>query len=180
MSPTYPEEPADGFPTPPRSFTDAEGREITVQPADDGDAPALVEMYTDFHPEDRAQGVPPTRPDDIEAWVTDVLAEDCLNVVAWHGDRAVGHAMLVPDRSGAYELAIFVHRPYQGALIGTELLRSLLGHGQQAGVEDVWLTVERWNDPAIRLYEKVGFETTQGQNFEREMTLRLAQTDSTG
>jgi GNAT superfamily N-acetyltransferase len=174
MTPEYPDEPVDGFPTPPREFTDAKGRSVSVRRADAGDAEALIEMYSQFDPEDRAQGIPPVREPAIREWVESVVDADCFNVVAWHGDSAVGHAMLVSDEHGAYELAIFVLRDYQGALIGTELLRSLLGWGREGGVERVWLTVERWNDPAIRLYEKVGFETTDSASFEREMSLRLA------
>ena len=84
--------------------------------------------------------------------------------------------MLVPDTTGAFELAIFVLREYQGALIGTELVRSLLGWGQEEDITRVWLSVERWNDPAVRLYEKVGFETTDSASFELEMAIRLAET----
>jgi ribosomal protein S18 acetylase RimI-like enzyme len=35
------------------------------------------------------------------------------------------------------------------------------------------LSVERWNEPARRLYESVGFERTGSSSFELEMTLRL-------
>jgi GNAT superfamily N-acetyltransferase len=133
-------------------------------------------MYADFNPEDRAQGVPPVREDAIEEWLESVVDDDCLNVVAFYDGDAVGHAMLVPDTTGAFELAIFVLREYQGALIGTELVRSLLGWGQEEGITRVWLSVERWNDPAVRLYEKVGFETTDSASFELEMAIRLAET----
>ncbi len=180
MTPDFPDEAVDGFPTPPREFTDAEGRDIVIERTDSDGIPALKEMYVDFDPEDRAQGVPPIKESAIAEWLESVVAEDCLNVVAFHGDRAVGHAMLVPDTTGAFELAIFVLDEYQGALIGTELVRSLLGWGQSNGIERVWLTVERWNDPAVRLYEKVGFETTDSASFELEMAIRLAQTDNTG
>jgi RimJ/RimL family protein N-acetyltransferase len=169
----YPDEPADDFPTPPREFTDAEGRDITVRRADADDFDALCEMYLGFDPADRAQGIPPIDEDDIREWLDVLLGEDCFDVVALHGDRAVGHAILVPDDTGAYELAIFVLDAYQGALIGTELIRSLLGWAQAEGIERVWLTVERWNEPAKRLYEKVGFDTIDSQSFEIEMTIRL-------
>lgn len=175
MTPEFPDEPVDGFPTPPREFTDAEDRDIVTKRVDEGAIDALQEMYVDFNPEDRAQGVPPVREDAIREWLENVVSDDCLNVVAYHGDDAVGHAMLVPDTTGAFELAIFVLREYQGALIGTELVRSLLGWGQQEGITRVWLSVERWNDPAVRLYEKVGFETTDSANFEMEMAIRLAE-----
>ncbi|MEF8782484.1 MAG: GNAT family N-acetyltransferase [Haloarculaceae archaeon] len=173
MSKTYSDEPADEFSTPPREFTDAEGRQITVSRADANDFDALCEMYLEFDPADRAQGIPPIDEEKIREWLDVLLGSDCFDVVAWHEDRAVGHALLVPDEDGAYELAIFVLNEYQGARIGTELLRSLLGWAQAEGVERVWLTVERWNDPAKRLYEKVGFETMDSQSFERAMTIRL-------
>lgn len=168
-----PDDSGEDFPTPPREFSDAEGRDIAVTRADSDDHDALLEMYLDFDPGDRAQGVPPAREEEIDQWLSNVLPGDCYNLVSWHGDDAVGHTMLVPDRSDGYELAIFVLDDYQGALIGTELVRALLGWGQREGIERVWLTVERWNEPAIRLYEKVGFETTDTESFELEMEIFL-------
>jgi GNAT superfamily N-acetyltransferase len=174
MTPEFPDDAVDGFPTPPVTFTDTEGREIAITRADEHAADDLHDMYLAFNPEDRAQGIPPAREDAIEQWLDSVVTEDCLNVIAYHDDNAIGHAMLVPDNIGSYELAIFVLRDYQGARIGTKLVRSLLGWGQEEGIHEVWLTVERWNDPAVRLYEKVGFETTDSQSFELEMGIRLA------
>jgi RimJ/RimL family protein N-acetyltransferase len=168
-----PDEPAAEFPTPPRAFTDAEDRDITVRRADTADFEPLCEMYLTFDPADRAQGIPPIEEAEIREWVDTLLGEDCFDVVALHGDRAVGHAILVPDDTGAYELAIFVLDAYQGARIGTELIRSLLGWAQAESVERVWLTVERWNEPAKRLYETVGFETVDNQSFEIEMRIDL-------
>ncbi|MFB6184472.1 MAG: N-acetyltransferase family protein [Haloarculaceae archaeon] len=189
---TYPDERAGPFEGPPRRFTDAEGRDIAVRDADADDYDDLVAMYDAFDPEDRAQGIPPMRPDDVRKWVADLLGEECSNVVARHGDDVVGHATLVPDVAtpGAdddvtatdavdtsdpeeYELAIFVTRAYQGAGIGTQLLEALLGKGQADGVEYVWLTVERWNDPALALYRSVGFVTSNAETFELEMGIRL-------
>ncbi|PSP54910.1 GNAT family N-acetyltransferase [Halobacteriales archaeon QS_1_67_19] len=173
MSPserTYPDEPAGPFPEPPLSVTDKEGREIEIRPYADGEFEAVVEMYADFDSADRAQGIPPATESRIREWFEDLLTG--LNVVAWHDDRAVGHATLVPDED-AYELAIFVHQDYQRAGIGSKLIRALLGHGRAEGVERVWLTVERWNHAAVNLYESVGFETHGSESFEIEMVLRL-------
>lgn len=169
----YPEEAAGPFPEPPYSFTDDDDREISIRAFDGSDDSfeALVEMYLGFDPADRAQGIPPSGERRIRDWL-DTLSEG-LNVVAWHDGRAVGHATLVPDDEGCYELAIFVHQEYQRAGIGTELIRTLLGHGAVNGVEYVWLTVERWNRAAAGLYHSVGFETTNSESFELEMVLRL-------
>ena len=177
----YPDDPAGPFEPPPRRFEDREGRPIVVREVDgsDGrsladDREALVEMYVAFDPEDRAQGIPPTGESSIREWLGHILADEAINVVAClPDDGVVGHATLVPDGQGGYELAIFVLGDYQNAGIGTRLIEGLLGAGQRHGAEHVWLTVERWNNPAIALYRKVGFEASDTENFELEMCLRL-------
>ena len=168
----YPDEPVTNLPTPPRGFTDQKGRQITLRQADD-DVEALVDMYLDFHPEDRAQGIPPTKEEDVREWLSVVMQTEGLNLIAWHEDSAVGHVMLVFDEEGAYELAIFVLQEYQGAGIGTELLGTALGGAATQGVERVWLSVERWNRPAVSLYKKIGFESCGDDRFEKMMKLRL-------
>jgi ribosomal protein S18 acetylase RimI-like enzyme len=169
----YPDAPAGPFPAPPLSFTDAEGRPIDIERYDD-DFEGLMAMYETFDPDDRAQGLPPSRPADIHEWL-DLLVAEGLNVLATHDDRVVGHATLVPDDQGGHELAIFVVQAYQNATIGSRLIATLLGAGAEDGVERVWLSVERWNNPARRLYEKVGFERCDGGGFELEMALRLGE-----
>jgi len=173
MTRDYPDEPADEFPRPPRTVTDREGREVTIDPADAADRDDVLEMYLAFDPSDRAQGIPPANEGAIENWLDTILGDDTLNVVAHHDGGVVGHATLVPDRKGEYELAIFVLQSFQGAGIGTNLVETLLGYAQSEGLEKVWLTVERWNDPAIALYRKVGFVTTNAESFEIEMSIQL-------
>jgi len=173
MTRDYPDEPADEFPRPSRTVTDREGREVELVSVDASDHESVLEMYLSFDPADRAQGIPPAREEAIEDWLDTILGENTLNVIAVHEGSVVGHATLVPDRHGEYELAIFVLQAFQGAGIGTHLVETLLGLAQSRSVEHVWLTVERWNDPAVALYRKVGFETTEAESFEIEMSIRL-------
>lgn len=176
----YPDEPAGPFAPPPQTVDDREGREIAIERLGErrGDGAtereALAGMYETFDPADRAQGIPPAGPEAVRDWLSGLAGSDAVNVVAWHDDRVAGHAMLVPDGDGGVELAIFVHQDYQGAGIGGRLIRALLGAGAEAGLERVWLTVERWNRAAIGLYRDVGFETTSAGSFDLEMALRLA------
>ncbi len=170
---TYPDESVGSFPTPPARFTDGEDREIQLAESGHDDADALVEMYGDFAPADRAQGIPPADAEAIRDWLDSIVTSDSVNVIADHDGTVVGHAILVPDRAEGYELAIFILTEYQSAGIGTELLTHLLGAGQAAGAERVWLTVERWNKAAIGLYQKVGFETVGSESFELEMAIRI-------
>ncbi|MEF8855841.1 MAG: GNAT family N-acetyltransferase [Haloplanus sp.] len=171
---TYPDEPAGPFPEPPIRIEDREERSITVRRYDESrDRDALEAMYDAFDPADRAQGIPPTGEERIADWLDSITGEDTVNVVASHGDAIVGHATLVHDGETTAELAIFVLQEYQGAGIGTHLLETLLGAGREEGIERVWLSVERWNEPAIALYEKVGFVPGNTESFEHEMTIRL-------
>ncbi|MFB6090196.1 MAG: N-acetyltransferase family protein [Halobellus sp.] len=172
----FPDEVAGPFEGPPRTFEDREGRRIEIRAYDgsDGEYEALASMYDAFDPADRAQGIPPSEERRVREWLDNILSGDCLNVIAWDGDDAAGHATLVPD-GDAYELAIFVLQKYQEAGIGTRLMKTLLGYGAEQGVEKVWLTVERWNSAAVGLYRKIGFEVSDSESFELEMAIRLAE-----
>ena len=190
----YPDDSAGPFPRPPTVHTDPDGREIRIEAVEDGTdgtaasldggaVDALTEMYVQFDPADRAQGIPPAGEPRIRQWLDPLLGTG-INVVASHGGDAVGHATLVPDTDDPdavedrgdieWELAIFVLQDYQCGGIGTQLLEHLLGHAAATGVDHVWLTVERWNGPAISLYERVGFELCGAESFEQEMSIRLA------
>jgi len=173
----YPETVSGPFEKPPVRFTDRDGRDIEIRPYDGSEAEyeALAEMYVEFDPSDRAQGIPPGQESRVRTWLDGILADDCHNLIAWDGDTAAGHSTLVPDGDDDYELAIFVLQDYQEAGIGTHLIESLLGYGHSNEINCVWLTVERWNHAAVSLYEKVGFETTGAESFELEMAIRIAE-----
>ncbi|SIR64941.1 GNAT family N-acetyltransferase [Natronorubrum thiooxidans] len=180
----YPDGPSGPFPSPTTTFEDGDGRSIEISAEADFEETLedAVDMYDQFDPTDRAQGIPPTGRSRIRNWL-ETIADESANVVARHGDDVVAHATLVPDTDDPssvadkgdieWELAIFVLQDYQRAGIGTELLKHLLGHASDIGIERVWLTVERWNNPAIALYERVGFESTGTESFEQEMAIRL-------
>ncbi|WP_144906275.1 GNAT family N-acetyltransferase [Halobellus captivus] len=170
----FPDTVTGPFEGPPIRFTDKAGREIEIRAHDESEREyeAIASMYDEFDPADRAQGIPPSDERRIREWLENILSGECLNVVAWDGDRAAGHATLVPDNDD-YELAIFVLQAYQEAGIGTRLMKGLLGYGAESGVETVWLTVERWNQPAVGLYKKIGFEISDSESFEMEMAIRI-------
>ena len=160
----------DAYPRPPFSFSDEAGRDIDVRPFD-GETDALAEMYRTLDPADRTQGIPPRNDARLVSWV-ETLTGEGLNLVAWHGDRAVGHTALMPMDKEHWELAIFVHSDYQKARIGTRLLRCLFGYGKDHGVDLVWLSVERHNNAALNLYESMGFERLGGcSEFKMERSL---------
>lgn len=170
---TDPPVPSD-FPAPPHSFTDLSGRDITVRALGNGPVPdrdALVDLYQDYSEAHRTLGIPPRRESRINPWL-DSLEEGDV-VVAWHGERAVGQAVLVPDDDTHSELAIFVHPEYHHARIGSHAIRTLLGYDRENGVETVWLVVKQSNTVACNLYESVGFDVVDRHHGELEMVLEL-------
>lgn len=173
MTRVYPSEPAGPFTPPPRTFKDRAGRTVYVDEYADEYLDPLVDMYIAFDPQDRAQGIPPTNEARIRDWLDAILSNDGVNVIARTDTQLVGHATLVPDGEDEYELAIFVLDEYQESGIGTELITALLGSGVEQGIEYVWLSVERWNAAARALYRKVGFEPSETDSFEFEMSIRL-------
>jgi ribosomal protein S18 acetylase RimI-like enzyme len=165
------------FPRPPHAVTDAEERTVRFRsaesPPEDTEIDvheALAEMYDDFGPADRAQGIPPASPRRRETWL-DRLSEG-IEVVGWHDGRAVAHGILL-DGGPGHELALFVHPDYRRAGVGSAAIRALLGQGRSLGVERVWLSVQRTNRPAVRLYRGVGFEARDSGSAELEMARSL-------
>lgn len=141
--------------SPPFRFTDREMREIQITADSEKWFTSLIGMYESFDPTQRAQGLPPDRGPAIKNWLDDV--RQGLSVVAVHDDAVVGHVMFVLDETGGHELGIFVHQDYQRAGIGTQLLRAGLGRAREDGLSDVWLSVERSNPRAQKLYRRMGF-----------------------
>lgn len=160
---------------PPVDFEDDDGREIALRAFGDGpvddEREALVDLYVAFDPSQRSLGIPPVRESKIREWQDVLLDGYC--VVAWHGERAVGQAVLVEDKHGNHELAIFIHQDYHHAGIGTRLMKALLAYGKRQGVDDVWLLVEQDNRPAKQLYNDLGFTVTEEQGHAVMMATSL-------
>ncbi|WP_054583771.1 GNAT family N-acetyltransferase [Halolamina pelagica] len=164
--------PARIHPTePPSTIVDDDGREIQIRPYRDETFAGLIEMYDTFDPEQRAQGTPPIRRDEIRAWVEGLLAG--VNVVALHEGRPVGHVSFVPDGTDRHELAIFVHQEYQHAGIGSELMANGLGFAREQGIRYVWLTVESWKRGVQRFYSRAGFSTINPMGAAHRMSRTL-------
>lgn len=146
-------------------------RRITIRPTVEEDAESLWRMlYYASHSDDEP-GVTPedvrSNPDlvgYIEGW----RRGGRVGMVAESGGVALGAAWLrelgEEDRANPVftgvdvsELAIAVLPEYQRQGIGTALMRALLH--EVGGSSGIVLSARRGN-PAIRLYERFGFETT--------------------
>lgn len=163
--------PVPDLPVSTDSFRDREDRCLHVAtfgagPCDDERA-ALDEMYETYETADRAQGLPPAKPETLRNWLDRLL--EGANVLVWDDDRAVGHAGLYPVDEDHHELVIFVDSDYQGAGIGSQLLSELLEAHHQRGGGTVTLSVEPTNDAAINLYRNFDFEVETETALEIQM-----------
>lgn len=147
-------------------FVDREGTPWVVRPAGDDDREALFEMYDDFDPTERAQGVPPRKRPRIETWIDGLLEEGCNFVVAGE-DGVVGHALYTPTDDAEPEFAVFVHQDYQERGIGTEVSEHVLATAAVGDRDALTLVVDPNNGAARRLYDRLGFEPIEQLRYER-------------
>lgn len=143
MSPTSPV-PASPAPPPARATADVEVRPLTA-----ADLPALERMEAElFGP---------------AAWSTQSLADEIVGpgrtyVGAVVGDgRLVGYAGLWFDGYDAQVMTVGTDGAYQGRGIARRMLTVLLDHARTVGAAAVLLEVRVDNDPAMHLYETLGF-----------------------
>ena len=93
-----------------------------------------------------------------------------------------------PRRPRLDRAAIGVAVPHRGKGVGKALMRGVLDVARERGLRELWLEVLVQNEPAIRLYEKLGFERVRelevwtlesveaGSDTARPVPLEQAQT----
>lgn len=79
------------------------------------------------------------------------------------GDEVVGTCALMVDAPGVYELTkMAVTGGHQGLGIGRKLMEATIAEFQRLGGSELFLESQRRLQPALRLYESVGFEHQPG------------------
>ncbi len=100
--------------------------------------------------------------EDMLIWLDGVLAAQKFEIVAVLQDELVGFGglyVLGDGQSHSGWLMLGVREAFQGQGIGSILMHMLVATGQVfVGLQRLQLTVFSDNEPAIRLYEKFGFE----------------------
>jgi GNAT superfamily N-acetyltransferase len=159
----------------PRLLKDKYGArfDIRLYQNDEGDYPALTEMYRGFEPKEWGQGLPSRLEQKREEWLR-YMVEEGINLLAEIEGQIVGHAALFEiERGRSCEYLIFVHQDYQDRGIGTALTLAMRDLARDMGYGQIWLTVEAKRLKAIHVYEKVGFRVVGPVNAESSMMLTL-------
>ncbi|MGO8816001.1 MAG: N-acetyltransferase family protein [Terriglobia bacterium] len=153
------------------------GRRLAVRPFGREDFGALVQMYKSFEPKRVAQGLPPPDVPRIAHWI-DRLEQKSQALLAWKGSEVVAHTILCPMTGGSVEFTIFVHQDYREEGLGTVISRLTLAWAVQMGFTQAYLTTETSNFRALRLFRKLGYQTTSSYGDEVEMKLDLSSFES--
>jgi ribosomal protein S18 acetylase RimI-like enzyme len=85
---------------------------------------------------------------------------DASRVAVVEGEPA-GICKLAIRGDQGWIAGIGVAVPHRGEGLGEALMRGVIDEARTRGIRDLWLEVLVQNEPAIRLYEKLGFETVR-------------------
>lgn len=161
---------------PPRCprFETKSGTALLVRPYEADDMDPLVRMYDDFDQYSRSMGLPPSGVSKIENWL-DRLTERGWNLVAFDGNRAIGHVAVVPSDSvdHRWKFLIYVHQEYQNEGVGSEMIKQLVAYADERDGNELALEVSTGNERAITVYKNIGFEVVERGFSELSMTLKL-------
>ncbi|MFC4407489.1 GNAT family N-acetyltransferase [Haloarchaeobius iranensis] len=161
---------------PPRCprFVGKHGTNYLIQPipAADDTPEELVEMYLDYPQEHRSMGLPPISERGIRDWLRTLHARG-TNLLAWDGERVVGHTGFAPHDGEEPEFLVYVDPASHGRGLGTELTRHAIAYAAAAGHRALRLNVANENRTAIAVYRKLGFQVADRAAVELEMRLPL-------
>lgn len=95
------------------------------------------------------------------------------------GEIVAELSLNVPPRKRFYhklELGIAVSRPFWRQGLGSHLMSLAIRHGEQHGIDSIFLTVSAENEAGIRLYRRFGF--TEYGRYERQALIRGEYSDA--
>ena len=100
-------------------------------------------------------------PHDVEAhtrrMAASVLESHCLSLVAGETIASCGLVTVEGEYAGLFD--IYTPPEFRGQGLATALCRRLLEIGREYGASVGWLSVLASNEPALRVYRRLGFET---------------------
>ena len=102
-------------------------------------------------------------PFNFKKWITLTYANQEIHSFAIKSDDWIigsGNLMIIPETKRAHALHIFIDPEYRQQGLATKMVRQLESLGRSKKMKVMTLRVMPKNKPAIKLYEKLGFEKT--------------------
>ena len=150
---------------------------IIVRDAVLDDLPVLLEFERELIKAERPFD-PTIQPDPVHYYsLSDYIADERIKVVVAQANNTIvgsGYAMrkkarpYLDHKEYAYLGFMYVPPEYRGMGINQRIIQTLMGWAKEQQLDEVRLTVYQDNIPAIKAYEKSGF-----QSHLNEMRIRL-------
>ncbi len=139
------------------------GQQVTLRPLVEDDFDRLLAFFKSLPAEDRLfLKSDVTDREVVERWTKNIDYDSVLPVLAITGEEIVANATLHLNRHGwlrkSGEIRCVVARPYQRSGLGTLLVRELVEHAANRGVERLTSQITTDQRGAIRMFERVGFK----------------------
>jgi ribosomal protein S18 acetylase RimI-like enzyme len=141
--------------------------EITFRPANLEDMPFLLELRQEtMNPHLVASGLIPS----MEEHVRRILFRfDCAQIIELAGD-AIGLLKIARDGAEWHLIQVQLKPAWQGQGLGAQLIQSVINEARNTGAS-LSLNVLKAN-PALRLYERLGFLVVEEAAHAYKMQLR--------
>lgn len=147
---------------------------VVFRPAFTEDLDALRVMYRTFEPKLAVQGLPPLDPDTRAEWIRHNL-DSGINIIAELDGAITAHGLLCPlPRRDTAEFGLFVHNRFQKRGLGMSMALLQIAAAKRLGFEKLWVSEERTNSSAVKLYLKSGFQRINPESVELEFELDLS------
>lgn len=91
------------------------------------------------------------------------IENGCEYFLLKKGEMPVGYVGIREEERFLFLSKLYLRKDYRGKGLGYDMLETVLETAERRKKEGVYLTVNRFNDQAIRLYAKIGFQTTREQ-----------------
>jgi RimJ/RimL family protein N-acetyltransferase len=145
-------------------------RTVTIRPGTEEDAPAYRELRLEAlrnHPEAFSSDYETALAKPMSFWTQRLRFNDPDNgatlYFAAHDGLLIGmcgitHTDAPKQKHSAYIVSMYVRPEWRGLRIAEELITTCLDWGRAQGIKIVKLGVTTTNTPAIRCYERCGFQ----------------------
>ena len=147
----------------PREIMLRDGARLTLRPMAREDAGRLWDFFRRIPPEDRMYFREDVgRKEIVERWAELLDFDSVLPILALEEDLVVGDATLHRNKTGWKQrvgtIRIQIAPEFRNRGLGTAMIREMRHLGEKAALRSLLAEVIEEQQPAIRAFEKMGFE----------------------